>query len=150
MPKMSDLTEEAYGEKERERERERAIKFLVPSEKLLLFLKREFFLFSCFWGVMRLRFEYSYDIIIKYDSFINQYSHSLLLKYLLKFIWCIFSIKLVNKEILPDCIKFKSFHKNSVYNKYILIQHCKNPCRLYCKTKENSIIIITMHTEHRL
>ena len=50
MPKMSDLTEEAYGEKERERERERerAIKFLVPSEKLLLFLKREFFLFSCF------------------------------------------------------------------------------------------------------
>ena len=52
MPKMSDLTEEAYGVKEREiereKERERTIKFLVPSEKLLLFLKREFFLFSCF------------------------------------------------------------------------------------------------------
>ena len=50
MPKMSDLTEEAYGVKDRERERkrERTIKFLVPSEKLLLFLKREFFCFLVF------------------------------------------------------------------------------------------------------
>ena len=145
MPKMSDLTEEAYGvkERDRERERERTIKFLVPSEKLLLFLKREFFLFSCFWGVMRLRFEYSYDIIIKYGHFINQHNHSIFLKYLIKFIWSIFSIKLVNKEILPNSIQFKSFHKNSEYVKYILIQHCKNPCRVYCKTKENNIIIIS-------
>ena len=143
MPKMSDLTEEAYGVKEREIERERTIKFLVPSEKLLLFLKREFFLFSCFWGVMRLRFEYSFDITIKYGYFINQHNHSLSLKYLLKFIWSIFSIKLVNKEILPNSVKFKGFHKNNVYGKYILIQHCKNPCRFYCKTKENNIIIIS-------
>ena len=92
---------------------------------------------------MRLRFEYSYDIIIKYGYFINQHKHSLFFKYLLKFIWFLFSIQLINKEILPNGNKFKSFHKNSVYAKYILIHHCKNPCRLYCKTKENNITIIS-------
>ena len=94
---------------------------------------------------MRLRFEYSFDITIKYGYFINQHNHSLSLKYLLKFIWSIFSIKLVNKEILPNSVKFKGFHKNNVYGKYILIQHCKNPCRFYCKTKENNIIMISSY-----
>jgi len=94
---------------------------------------------------MRLRFEYSFDITIKYGYFINQHNHSLSLKYLLKFMWSIFSIKLVNKEILPNSVKFKGFHKNNVYGKYILIQHCKTPCRFYCKTKENNIIMISSY-----
>ena len=45
MPKMSDLTEEAYGEKERERERESYKVFSSVGKVVVVFEKRIFSVF---------------------------------------------------------------------------------------------------------
>ena len=47
MPKMSDLTEEAYGEKERERKRE-SYKVFSSVGKVVVVFEKRIFLFSCF------------------------------------------------------------------------------------------------------